>query len=77
MITMVRADSNFPNDMPCSISLNFTIDKITVNFLLTVKQAGNIILRKCPKRVELLAANEGKKIFKNTFGHTWKIKVPE
>ena len=34
MITIVRADSNFPNDMPCSISLNFTIDKIAVNFFI-------------------------------------------
>jgi hypothetical protein len=42
-----------------------------------VRPVGNIILRKCPKRVEALATNEDKKIFKNTFGHTWKIKVPE
>ena len=34
MIAIVRADSNFPNDMPCSISLNFTIDKIAVNFFI-------------------------------------------
>ena len=34
MIAIVRADSNFPNDMPCSISLIFTIDKIAVNFFI-------------------------------------------
>lgn len=40
MITFVRADSNFPNDMPCSISLNFTIDKIAVNFFVDSEAGG-------------------------------------
>ena len=40
MIAIVRADSNFPNDMSCSISLNFTIDKITVNFFIDSEAGG-------------------------------------
>ena len=40
MITIVRADSNFPNDMPFSISPNFKIDKIAVNFFVDSEAGG-------------------------------------
>ena len=49
MIAIVRADSNFPNDMPCSISLNFTLDKISVNFLVDSEEEGEYNPKKMPE----------------------------
>ena len=38
-----------PGDMPCSITLNFTVDKISVNFLVDSEAAGEYNPKKMPE----------------------------